>query len=124
MILGGIISPLGMGLLVLSSYKHSLPIFIAVIAVAGVGYGLSFLGGLNLVNANAPTHHRGGTLSAVFLIAYFLQGAVVLLLGAVETAWGSRIAIDLGCAAIAFLSITALLLARSVNQSLRRTQIE
>jgi MFS family permease len=124
MILGGIISPLGMGLLVLSSYKHSLPIFLAAIAVAGVGYGLSFLGGLNLINANAPTHHRGGTLSAVFLIAYFLQGAVVLLLGAAETAWGFRIAIDLGCAAIAFLSITALLLARSVNQSLRRTQIE
>jgi hypothetical protein len=124
MILGGIISPLGMGLLVLSSYRHSLPIFLAAGAVAGVGYSLSFLGGLNLINANAPTHHRGGTLSAVFLIAYFLQGAVALLLGAVATAWGFRIAIDLGCAAIAFLGIAALLLARSVNQSLRRTQIE
>ncbi len=111
MILGGIVSILGMGLLVLSTYRHALTIFLAAVAAAGMGYSLSFLGGLNLINANAPTHHRGGTLSAVLLVAYFMQGIDALLLGAAATAWGLRIAVDLGCAAIASLGIAALLLA-------------
>lgn len=111
MMLGGIVCPLGIGLLVLSTHQHSLPIFLAAVAAAGVGYSLSFLGGLNLINANAPTHHRGGTLSAVLLIAYFLQGAVAQLLGVAATVWGLSIATDLGGVAIAFLGITALLLA-------------
>ncbi len=117
MLLGGIVSIAGMGFLVLSTYQHSLPIFLAAVAIAGVGYSLSFLGGLNLINANAPTHHRGGTLSAVLLIAYFLQGMVALLLGVAATAWGLRIAIDLGCAAIASLGIAALWLATLNRQT-------
>jgi hypothetical protein len=111
MMLGGIVSIAGMGLLVLSAYQHSLLVFLVAVAASGVGYSLSFLGGLNLINANAPAHHRAGTLSAVLLIAYFLQGVVALLLGAAATAWGLRIAVDLGCAAIVFLGTTALLLA-------------
>jgi MFS family permease len=120
MMLGGIVSMIGMGLLVLSTYQHSLSIFLAAVAAAGVGYSLSFLGGLNLINANAPAHHRGGTLSAVLLIAYFLQGIVALLLGAAATAWGLGIAVDLGCAAIAFMGIAALLLAMFSQQPVAR----
>jgi predicted MFS family arabinose efflux permease len=120
MLLGGIVSIAGMGFLVLSTYQHSLPIFLAAVAIAGVGYSLSFLGGLNLINANAPTHHRGGTLSAVLLIAYFLQGMVALLLGVAATAWGLRIAIDLGCAAIASLGIAALWLATLNRQTVEQ----
>ena len=46
---------------------------------------LSFLGGLNLINANAPAHRRVGSLSAVLLVAYFMQGLVALLLGVAAT---------------------------------------
>jgi hypothetical protein len=116
MMLGGIVSMVGMGLLVLSTYQHSLSIFLAAVATAGVGYSLSFLGGLNLINANAPTHHRGGTLSAVLLVAYFLQGVVALFLGAAATAWGLRTGVDLGCGAIAFLAITGLYLSTFSQQ--------
>lgn len=111
MMLGGVVSIAGMGLLVLSTYQHSLLIFLVAVAAAGVGYSLSFLGGLNLINAHAPTHHRAGTLSAVLLVAYFLQGVVALLLGAAATAWGLRAGIDLGCVAIAVMGLTALGLA-------------
>jgi hypothetical protein len=34
-----------------------------------MGYSLLLSGGLNLINAKAPAHHRGGTLSALILIA-------------------------------------------------------
>jgi predicted MFS family arabinose efflux permease len=111
MILGGVASSAGMGLLVLSSAQHSLVIFLAAIAAAGIGYSLSFLGGLNLINASAPLQHRGGTLSAVLLVAYLMQGAIALLLGLLATAWGLRVAVELGSAAIAALSLIAILLA-------------
>jgi hypothetical protein len=111
MILGGIASTVGMGLLVLSASQHSLAIFLAAIAAAGIGYSLSFLGGLNLINANAPIQHRGGTLSAVLLVAYLMQGVIALLLGLLATAWGLRVAIELGSAGIGVLSIIAISLA-------------
>jgi Major Facilitator Superfamily len=111
MLTGGLASIAGMGLLDLSTYQHSLPIFLAAVAIAGVGYSLSFLGGLNLINANAPVHHRGGTISAVLVIAYFLQGVVALLLGVAARTWELRIAIDLGSMAIALFGTVTVALA-------------
>jgi MFS family permease len=117
MVLGGVASTAGMGFLVLSSAQRSLPIFLAAIVAAGIGYSLSFSGGLNLINANVPAHHRGGTLSAVFLVAYLMQGAIALLLGAVATAWGLKVAIQLGSTAIAALSVMAVALAATRSSS-------
>ncbi len=111
MLLGGIASFIGMGLLDLSTDQRSLLIFLAAIAAAGVGYSLSFMGGLNLINANAPIHYRGGTISAVLVIAYLMQAMVALLLGAAATAWGLKIAIDLGSVAIALFAAVTVLLA-------------
>jgi MFS family permease len=109
MVFGGAAATTGMGLLVLSSSQRSLPIFLAAIAAAGVGYSLLFLGGLNLINANLPIHHRGGTLSAVLFVAYLMQGVIAPLLGAVATAWGLKMAIDLGSAVISVFSMMATL---------------
>jgi MFS family permease len=118
MMVGGGVSIAGMGLLALSTYQHSLAIFLAAVAAGGVGSSLSFLGGLNLINANAPVQHRGGTLSAVLLIAYFMQGFIAQLLGVAATAWGLRVAVDLGSVAIALLGIAAILLATFCQKTL------
>ena len=115
---GGVASTAGMGFLVLSAAQRSLPIFLASIAAAGIGYSLSFLGGLNLINSKAPVRHRGGTLSAVLLVAYLMQGVIALLLGAIATARGLQVAIDLGSAAIAVFSLTAIALAVSRSSGL------
>jgi hypothetical protein len=111
MTIGGVASTVGMGLLALSSYQRSLITFIGAVAAAGIGYSLLFLGGLNLINANAPTHHRGGTLSAVLFVAYLTQGVIALLLGAAASAWGLQMAINLASIAIAALSLLAIVLA-------------
>ena len=115
---GGFASTAGMGFLVLSAAQRSLPIFLASIAAAGIGYSLTFLGGLNLINSKAPKQHRGGTLSAVLLVAYLMQGVIALLLGAIATARGLRLAIDLASAAIAMLSLIAIALAASRSSGL------
>jgi MFS family permease len=114
--LGGAASTIGMGLLALAAARHALPLFLAATASAGVGYSLLFLGGLNLISASAPEHHRGGTLSAVYLVAYLMMGIIALLLGAAATAWGLEIAIDLGAGSIAALSLTATALSRFVGR--------
>ena len=117
MILGGSITAMGLALLVLSTYQRSLPIFLAALTAAGAGYSLIFLGGLNLINANAPIHHRGGTLSAIFFIAYLMQGVIAMLLGAAATAWGLKVAIDFGSSFIALLSFASIALALSSRSS-------
>ena len=113
MMLGGIATTAGMALLAWAASGHSLAIFLASAVAAGSGYSLLYTGGLGLINATAPTQHRAGVLSTVYLVAYFMQGAIALLMGAAATAWGLKVAIDLGSAAIAALSVGAIALAVS-----------
>lgn len=103
-------------LLMLATATHALPVFLLSSAASGAGYSLLFMGGLNLINAHAPMHHRAGTLSALFLVAYLMQGLVAMLLGRAATAWGLDLAIDVGSLALAGLSLGAMLLAIYVRE--------
>lgn len=103
MSLGAVASTVAMVLLVVSVTEHGLLLFLVATATAGVGYSLLFLGGLQALNAAAPSEHRGGTLSMLYLVAYLAMGTVASLLGVVATAWGLKVAIDLGAGAITLL---------------------
>jgi MFS family permease len=116
---GTVASILGLGLLTLSAATHSLPTFLAASALTGAGYSLNFLGGLTLVNTFAPARHRAGMLSSVFVIAYLMQGATALLLGASATASGLEVALDLGSPAIAVVCVAALVLVLTLARPAR-----
>ena len=116
MMLGGAVSAIAMALLALSASRHALPIFLAAVTATGAGYSLLFLGGLGSISAKAPDHHRGAVLSALYLVAYLAQGVIALLLGAAATAWGLEAAIDLGTSALALLSMSAIVLAASLDR--------
>lgn len=103
-------------LLLLSASLHSLALFLAASAFLGIAYGLLFLGGLSIINANAPAHHRAGTVGAVYLVAYFFQGAVTFLLGLVVTAHGLTESIQLGAIVSIAMSIVATVLAMLVRR--------
>jgi predicted MFS family arabinose efflux permease len=109
--IGAVAAVAGMGLLSLSVGRHDLLIYLAATAVAGAGYSLLFVGGLRLVDIAGAPDHRGGVLSALYLVGYLAMAAVALVLGAVATAWGLRIAVDLGAATIITMSIATLALA-------------
>jgi MFS family permease len=94
-------------LLEVSARTHSLPLFILTSLLAGVSYGLLFAGGLGLVATHAPARHRGGTVSAVYLVAYVGQGVVALSLGLIATASGLGTALLLGVIAIGVLAVLA-----------------
>jgi MFS family permease len=116
-ILGGVGSTVGMGLLVASSAEHSLALLLIASIVNGTGYAFLFLGGLTLISAHAPAHHRGGTLSAVYLIAYLFQGAIASALGLLATASGLGFAVKVGAPVVAFLGLAALVLVLTTSEA-------
>jgi MFS family permease len=108
---GGVFSALGMALLVMSATRHALALFLVSAVTAGVGYSLQFLGGLTLINAHAPAHHRAGTISAVYLIGYLLMGTIALGLGVAATAWGLARAVEIGAPILGVLALAGAALA-------------
>ena len=117
MTLGAFASATGMGLLAMAVALHSLPIFLLATAMAGAGYSLLFLSGLQVINTAAPAQHRGAVLSALYLLAYLSLGMVAISLGIVATGWGLHLATDLGAGIIALLSLATLALASAMRPS-------
>jgi MFS family permease len=109
--IGSAASVSGMGLLAVAVGRHDLLVYLAATATAGAGYSLLFVGGLQRISAAGSPHHRGGVLSALYLVGYLSMGAVALALGAVATARGLGLAVDLGAAAITIMSLATLVLA-------------
>jgi hypothetical protein len=103
--IGAVATLADLGLLEASARTHSLPLFMVTTVLGGVSYGLLFSGGLGLITTHAPAHHRGGTVSAVYLVAYVFQGAIALTLGLVATASGLGTALLLGVIVIGSLAL-------------------
>jgi hypothetical protein len=111
LIAGALISGLAMVLLIVAVNFCDLVIYLLATAAAGGAYSLLFVGGLQVINAAAPVHHRGGILSALYLLGYLAMGALALVLGAIATTRGLGFAVDLGAAAIILMNVATLVLA-------------
>ncbi len=114
---GALVSGLGMVLLILAVNLRDLLIYLLATAAAGGAYSLLFVGGLQVISAAAPVHHRGGMLSALYLLGYLSMGALALLLGAIATTRGLSLAVDLGAAAIILMNVATLVLAATTPSS-------
>jgi MFS family permease len=111
LIVGALVSGLGMVLLIVAVNFRDLVIYLLATAIAGGAYSLLFVGGLQMISAAAPERNRGGILAALYLLAYLSMGALALVLGAVATARGLSLAVDLGSAAIILMNVATLVLA-------------
>jgi MFS family permease len=107
---GSVASVLGMGLLVLAVSRRDLLIYFVATATAGASYSLLFAGGLRLTDLAGSSRHRGAVFSSLYLVGYLSMAALALVLGAVATAWGLGVAIDLGAAAITLVNLVTLVL--------------
>jgi hypothetical protein len=96
-----------------------LVIYLLATAAAGGAYSLLFVGGLQVISAAAPAHHRGGILSALYLLGYLSMGALALVLGAIATTRGLSLAVDLGAAAIMLMNVATLVLAMTTPFAMR-----
>ncbi|MFF0264174.1 MFS transporter [Kribbella sp. NPDC004536] len=111
---GAVATLVDLAVLEASARLHSLPLFMTATVLGGVSYGLLFSGGLGLITTHAPAHHRGGTVAAVYLVAYVLQGAIALALGLVATASGLETALLLGAIVIGSLALLVIAAARAL----------
>ncbi|WP_461019417.1 MFS transporter, partial [Streptomyces daliensis] len=68
----------------------SLAMLVAGAVVGGVGQGLAFRSGMTTLSRAAPPEHRGGTISAFFVVAYTGISLPVVGVGALSTGIGLR----------------------------------
>ena len=86
----------------------SITLFLCWCVMGGVAYSFAFTGGLGVINHAAPVHSRGAALSLLYLVAYALQAATVIGIGAFATAGTLRTAV--GAAAIVLTGLCIALL--------------
>lgn len=108
---GAGLSILGLGFMVAASATGSLALLLAWCLVGGVGYSFAFTGGLSLVSRVAPVHHRGATLSLLYLYSYLAQAITAVGAGALATNVGLETAVEIAAPVLGALSITAIALA-------------
>ncbi|MFD7445956.1 MFS transporter [Streptomyces sp. NPDC059909] len=89
--------PVGCGVLVVglmlvasSLIAESLPLLVLGALFGGAGQGLAFRAALSLVSGAAPERHRGGTISAFFVVAYTGISLPVVGVGAMAVWLGLR----------------------------------
>ncbi|MER5744979.1 MFS transporter [Streptomyces sp. NPDC002225] len=80
------------GLLLVASslLAASLPLLVLGALTGGTGQGLAFRAALALISDAAPARHRGGTISAFFVVAYAGISVPVIGVGALATGLGLR----------------------------------
>lgn len=109
-VLGSLASVTGMGFLTAAVLQHSLMFFIPATAISGVGYALMVYGGLAIINAETPESIRGGTLSALYLMAYLFTGILAVVLGKVATKLSMTVATLIAVALMVGFSLIVILM--------------
>ena len=122
-VIGGILSLAGLGLMAATAASGSIGLFLAWSVVGGIAYSFAFTGGLGLINRTARPEHRGATLSLLYLLAYLLQAAIAIGAGALATAIGLAAAVDLAAPVLGVLCLAAILLAVADLSSARRRAV-
>jgi hypothetical protein len=117
---GAALSLVGLTLMATIAATGSIPLFLVWCLVGGVAYSFAFTGGLGLINRHAPAHHRGATLSLLYLFAYLLQALTAIGAGALATALGLGTAVDIMAPVLGLLCIAALVLAAVDGVAVRR----
>jgi MFS family permease len=89
--------------------------FLAGAAVAGVGFGLAFLGSFRTITALAAPDDRAGLVAAVYIVGYLAFSVPALIAGVATTTFGLHATALVYSAALAVLAAaaTGLLLLRS-----------
>lgn len=88
----------------------SIALFLVWCVIGGIAYSFAFTGGLGVINQSASAHHRGATLSLLYLVAYALQAATAIGMGALATASTLGTAVSVAAVALTGLCLALLVL--------------
>jgi MFS family permease len=98
--------------------------FLAGTAVAGVGFGLAFLGAFEMVTALAPPAERAGLVAAIFIVNFLAFSIPAVIAGWAVTRYGLHRTALVYCAVIAVLVAVAagsLTMVRSTRRTIPRS---
>lgn len=118
-ITGALLTVVSLLLMLLASASGSTGVFLAWSLVGGMAYSFAFSGGLGVINRAAPEEHRGATLSLLYLVAYFLQGAVAIGVGVLATGTSLSTAVTAASLFLGGLCAVVLVLMAITRRSLR-----
>ncbi|WP_256939557.1 MFS transporter [Arthrobacter sp. BF1] len=107
---GTALTVLSLAIMVAASIYGSVWLFLSWCLVGGIAYSLTFTGGLGLINSVAPKHHRGATLSFLYLIAYFFQAGTAIGVGALASSGTLSNAVTAAAATLTCLCLLAVIL--------------
>ncbi|MDN5654249.1 MAG: MFS transporter [Kocuria sp.] len=118
---GALLTLVSLALMSAAAAFGSIGLFLAWCLVGGAAYSFAFTGGLGVINQDAPVRHRGSILSLLYLIAYILQAAIAISMGALATASTLGTAVGIAAAALAGLCLVVLVLSRIDARARRRS---
>jgi MFS family permease len=105
----------GFWILLFAAPYHVYALLVIAIFVAGFGNGLSYLAGLNIVNAIAPPDRRAETLSAFLVVCYVGFSLPALSVGIAADYVGLYAAIVGGAIALGVIAVAAIFLTTERN---------
>jgi MFS family permease len=114
----------GVGLVLLALWVGSAALFFAGTAVAGIGFGAGFQGGIRLVAPLAHPDQRAGVLSVLFLVSYLGLGIPAVLAGLAVVHGGGLVTTSYhyGLAVIVLGLVATVNLIRVRNHNTRSTR--
>ncbi|HEY7049243.1 MAG TPA: MFS transporter [Jatrophihabitantaceae bacterium] len=95
----------GMVLVVLATAIDSSAAFVAGMALAGLGFGVAFLGGLRQLVVVIPPGHRAAVMSAFYVVAYASLSVPAVIAGIVVTHLGLDTTFEVFGAAVAGIAL-------------------
>ena len=107
--------PLWLWILLFAAPHHVYALLVVAIFVAGFGNGLSYLAGLNIINAIAPPDHRAETLSAFLVVCYVGFSIPALGVGIAADYVGLYAAIIGGAIALGIIAVVTIFLTTERN---------
>ena len=105
----------GFWILLFAVPYHVYALIAVAIFIAGLGNGLSYLAGLDIVNAIAPPEHRAETLSAFLVVCYAGFSLPALAVGIAASSVGLYLAIIGGAVALGVLAVATMLVTTRRN---------
>src|SRR5260370_7438259 len=95
-----------MTLIVVAAAVNSSACFLAGSLIAGVGFGVAFLGGLRALTGVIPPEHRAAVMSAFYLVAYSSLSVPVVLAGALVGHLGLDTTFEVFGSVVAAIALT------------------
>ena len=103
---GSLLVALGMALTATAVAVGSAVFFLAASALAGVGFGLAFMGSLRHLTGAIPSHRRAEVMSAFYVVGYLSLALPAVAAGFIANAIGLSETFELLSAGVVLVALT------------------